>query len=178
MDLDPIRQLQSLLEDRGKVPEKISSIQTAIGSLPPTDLPESKSPTSAGPQPSTAIPINVERGYGRLLDLVRDMKSQIEERVRPIVEQVVELEVAQIRERSGNDQATLDRCLAQIDQCLLRCAEQIDEYQKKQAHLFSLNDRLAALGEPPEPIAESLRNQDLTDILRSRVEELRRQGKL
>jgi hypothetical protein len=91
---------------------------------------------------------------------------------------VVELEVAQIRERSGNDQATLDRCLAQIDQCLLRCAEQIDEYQKKQAHLFSLNDRLAALGEPPEPIAESLRNQDLTDILRSRVEELRRQGKL
>jgi hypothetical protein len=178
MDLDPIRQLQSLLADRGKVLEKISSIQTAIGSLPPTDLPESKSPTGAGPHPSTAIPINVERGYGRLLDLVRDMQSQIEERVRPIVERVIELEVAQIRERSSNDRATLDRCLAQIDQRLLSCAEQIDEYQKKQALLFSLNERLAALGEPPEPTAESLLNQDLTDILRSRVDELRRQGKL
>jgi hypothetical protein len=178
MDLDPIRQLESILEDRGKMLEKISSVQTAIGSLPPTDLPESKSPTTAAPHPSTANPTNVERGYERLLDLVRDMQSQIEERVRPISEQVIELEVAQIRERSGNDQAILDRCLAQIDQCLLSCAGQIDEYQKMQAVLFSLNDRLAALGEPPEPIAESLLNQDLTDILRSRVDELRRQGKL
>jgi hypothetical protein len=59
----------------------------------------------------------------------------------------------------------------------LSCAEQVEEYQKKQAVLFSLNDRLAALGEPPEPIAESLLNQDLTDILRSRVDALRRQGK-
>ncbi len=180
MDLDPIKQLQSLLEDRGKVLEKISSIHSALGSSQAPDLavPAQDPIRGAGLLQSTANSLGPEPGYARALQLLRDMQSQIEARVRPMVQQVIELEVAQIREHSGRDQATLNDCLARIDQCLVSCVEHIAEYQSKQGSLVTLNERLTSLGEAPEPLPEQLLKQDPSVIIQSRIEDLRRQGKL
>jgi hypothetical protein len=55
MDLDPIKQLQSLLDDRSKVLEKISSIHSVLGSLSRSEssTPDPAAPvTEAAPQPS------------------------------------------------------------------------------------------------------------------------------
>ncbi len=148
MDLDPIKQLQSLLADRGKVLEKISSIHTALGTIK-TDsaAPEPESPPAVTTQPqSTANPFFETHAYGRLLQAVRDMQAQIEERVRPLAAQVVDCEVARLRQQSSHYQATLNACLAQIDQCILSCVGQIDEYQNRHADLISLNERIAKLG--------------------------------
>lgn len=180
MDLDPIRQLQSLLEDRGKVLEKISSIHSALGSLK-TDsaAPEPESPPAIAGQPqTTANPFSDDRVYSRLLLALRDMQAQIEERVRPLAEQVVELEVARLREQSGHDQAALNACLGQIDQCILNCVGQLDEYQKKHAFLITLNERIAKLGATAEPLADSPSLDNFSNLLQARVEALRDQGKL
>ena len=180
MDLDPIKQLQSLLEDRGKILEKISSIHSALGSLR-TDsaAPEPESPPAIAVQPqTTANPFTDDRAYTRLLQALRDMQAQIEERVRPLAEQVVEFEVVRLREQSGHDQATLNACLAQIDQCILNCVGQLDEYQKKHALLISLNQRIANLGAPPEPLPDSLSIESFATAIQARVEGLRHQGKL
>ena len=180
MDLDPIKQLQSLLEDRGKVLEKISSIHSALGSLR-TDsaAPEPESPPAIAVQPqTTANPFSDDRVHSRLLQALRDMQAQIEERVRPMAQQVVEIEVERLREQSGHDQAALNACLAQIDQCILNCVGQLDEYQKKHAFLISLNQRIANLGAAPEPLPDSLSIESFDAAIQARVEGLRNQGKL
>ncbi len=180
MDLDPIKQLQSLLEDRGKVLEKISSIHSALGSFK-TDsaAPEPESPPAIAVQPqTTANPFTDDRVYSRLLQALRDMQAQIEERVRPLAQQVVEIEVARLREQSGHDQAALNACLAQIDQCILNCVGQLDEYQKKHALLISLNQRIANLGAAPEPLPDALPIESFDAAIQTRVEGLRNQGKL
>jgi hypothetical protein len=75
------------------------------------------------------------------------MQAQIEERVRPLAQQVVELEVARLREQSSNDQAALNDCLAQIDQCILNCVGQLDDIRA-----FPSSQRThRELGAPPEP---------------------------
>ena len=180
MDLDPIKQLQSLLEDRGKILEKISSIHSAIGSLK-TDsaAPEPESPPAIAIQPQmTADPFSDDRVYSRLRQALRDLQAQIEERVRPLAQQAVEFEVARLREQSGHDQETLKSCLEQIDQCILNCVGQLDEYQKKHALLISLNQRIANLGATPEPLADFLSIENFDLAIQSRVEGLRNRGKL
>ena len=180
MDLDPIKQLHSLLEDRGKVLEKISSIHSALASLR-TDsaAPEPGSPPAIAVQPQmTANPFSDDRVYSRLRQALRDMQAQIEERVRPLAQQVVESEVARLREQSGHHRATLDACLAQIDQCILNCVGQIDEYQNKHAFLITLNERIAKLGAAPQALPDSLSREKFSNLIQARVEELRHQGKL
>ena len=180
MDLDPIKQLQSLLEDRGKVLEKISSIDSALGSLR-TDsaAPEPESPPAIAVQPQlTANPFSDDRVYSRLLQALRDMQAQIEERVRPLAQQVVEFEVARLREQSGHDQETLKSCLEQIDQCIVTCVGQLNEYHIKHASLISLNQRIAKLGATPEPLPDFVSIENFATAIHSRVEGLRNQGKI
>ena len=79
-DLDPIKQLQSLLDDRGKVLEKISGIHSALNSLksPTPGMPAAFAPL-ADPNPNLAGEGPL---YDRLLQALHDMQAQIEERVR------------------------------------------------------------------------------------------------
>ena len=172
MDFDPIKQLQSLLEDRGKVLEKISSIHSALGSITSAQAtaPEPPQPQAAPVQ--SVSPFSQDPVYGRLLQALGDMQAQIEQRVRPIAQQVVELEVARLREQSDHDQAALKQCLAQIDQCILTCVDRLDEYQKKHASLIALNVSLTSLGAAPEALPEEFKPINFVDAVRSRLESL------
>jgi TolA-binding protein len=172
MDFDPIKQLQSLLEDRGKVLEKISSIHSALGSFTSAEAAAPEPPQVEAAPVQSASRFSQDPVHGRLLQALGDMQAQIEQRVRPIAQQVVELEVARLRDQSDHDQAALKQCLARIDQCILTCVERLDEYQKKHALLITLNERLASLGASPEALPEQLIPMNLGDAVRLRLEAL------
>ena len=170
MDLDPIQQLQRLLDDRSKVLEKISGIHSVLGSL---GVNESSTADPAAPQPSRD-----DQVYGRLQLALRDMQSQIEQRVQPIARQVVELKIARLREQSAQDHAALNECLAKIDRCILTCVDRMDEYHKRHDLLTTLNRRLANHGAPPEPIPEYVFAGSLSDTIASRLKLLHDHVKL
>jgi hypothetical protein len=180
-DLDPIKQLQSLIDDRGKVLEKIASIHSALGSIVKT----SASPLSAQQAPSATALAGEDRSiqaaedplYDRLLQTLHDMQTQIEERVRPLAQQTVEIEVARLREQSKRDQTALLECLARIDQCVLSCVERIEEYQSKHSELARLNQRLAVLGAETLPLPDHWSRRNANEIIRARLEELRLKDK-
>jgi len=178
MDFDPIKQLQSLLEDRGKVLEKISSIHSALGSITSAQAAAPEPPQAQAAPVQSASPFSQDPVYGRLLQALGDMQAQIEQRVRPIAQQVVELEVARLRDQSDHDQAALKQCLAQIDQCILTCVDRLDEYQKKHASLITLNERLASLGASPEALPDEFQSIHLADAVRSRLELLEQHRRL
>lgn len=181
MDEDPIKQLQALLTDRTKLLERISSIHSALGSV--GDQP----PDASAPPPQTAEPpatgpveyaIKADEVYGRVLQALRDMQSQIEQRIQPAIHLMMQAEVEQLRDQSNQQQSALKECLAQIDLSILDCLSRLDEYQERRSGLDQLNARLTQLGASAASIPEKITQQDLTQVIRQRIELLKQQGKL
>jgi hypothetical protein len=173
-DQDPIKQLQSFLNDRGNVLERISGIHAMLDSL--------KAPVSSGtniePLSHTAPAADPpsENPYDRPVHMLRDMQAQIVNQMRPLAQQAIDLEVERLRERAAIDQGELRACLDLIDQCVSACIERAREYQREHEELTRLNGRFAALGAIAEPLAECPSN--ITDIIDSRLERLRRQQRI
>lgn len=107
--------------------------------------------------------------------MLRDMQAQIEERLRPLAQRSIEAEIERVREMSQQRQAALDECLAQIDQRILGCLGEIDASRRSFARLQAVQRRLAELGADAESVTLP---EDAADLIASRLEQLRRSGKI
>jgi hypothetical protein len=119
-----------------------------------------------------------EQTYERLLKALHDMQAQIEERVRPVAQQVIESEVQRLRELSEHHRIALQDSLAHIDANILSCRSYIDQYHQKRSDLAAINERLSKLGAEPVAVPDGLSQQNLGDIITARVEGLRMEGKI
>jgi DNA repair exonuclease SbcCD ATPase subunit len=181
MEPQPIEQLRNVLCERGKVAEKITGVKTALGTIR-----RNLSAALAQQYMHTAQPgieiredlMKEEQTYERLLQALHDMQAQIEERVRPIAEQVIQAEVERLRDLSERHRAALQDSIARIDETILNCRSYIDQYQQKRSDLAALNERLTKLGANPAPVPDFLPEANLGDIIRARVEGLRTEGKI
>jgi hypothetical protein len=173
-DQDLIKQLQSLLTDRSKVLERVSSIHAMLDSIKAPIAGAANSESIA--ETAAVVPAPNEQPYDRLLHIVRDMQSQIENQVRPLAQQAIAFEVERLRERAGIDQRHLAACVEQIDRCLSACVQRAQEYRREHAELVQLTQGLTALGGTPEPLPECPSN--ITNIIDSRLELLRRQQRI
>jgi hypothetical protein len=97
------------------------------------------------------------------------MQAQIEQRVRPAVQLLVQHQVDHLRGQSDEKMAALRDCLGQIDRSVLQCLAGLDEYQKRYADLDTLNKSLAGLGVPPEPLPEKISIQQLSETISARL---------
>ena len=173
-DQDPIKLLQSLLADRSKVLERISGIHAILDSM--------KSPASSAasiessPNTASVAPAPSAEPYDRLSRMLRDMQSQIENHVRPLAQQAIDVEVQRLRERAAIAQRDLHGCLEQIDRCVSACIQRAREYQREHAELVLSNGQLSALGARPEPLPGCA--SDITEIISSRLQWLRVQQKI
>ena len=176
MDQDPIKQLQSFLDERGNVLEKITSIHSTLSSLR-GDSPPSLALQSAHVAPMGAAVTVVDAHYHRLLQALQEMQIQIEQRVRPAVQKVVQNQVDLIRGQSDEKIAALRDCLGQIDRSVLQCLAGLDEYQKRYADLDTLNKNLAGLGVSTEPLPDKLSAEHLSETISARLTQLSQKGR-
>jgi hypothetical protein len=179
-DSDPIKQLQHLLDDRGKVLEKISGIHSALSSLKgPAPTPPSVGSSRVSPSESLSSTLAAdERLYDRVLQMLREMQAQIEERVRPLAQLTVDAQVAHLRELFASDEAALQESLAGIDRCIVNCAESFQEYRRRCDDLTSLNEKLAALGAAPDALPGNPAARDVREIIELRLKQLSSTGRL
>ena len=87
----------------------------------------------------------------------------------------IQAEVEHLRELSKQKQAVLDECVAQIDRCILDCIGKIAASHQSYARLSATQRRLAELGAPTEVL--HLPEQS-TDLIASRLDHLRQEGKI
>ena len=181
MQRQPIERLHGLLSERAKVAEKITGVQTALGAV------RQNLSTALAQQYLGTLPaggefkedlMKEEQTYERLLKALHDMQAQIEERVRPVAQQVIEAEVARLRELSEYHRSALQDSVSRIDENILSCRSYIDQYQQRRSDLTSVNERLSKLGADPMPVPDVLPQQNLADIIHARLEGLRTEGKL
>jgi DNA repair exonuclease SbcCD ATPase subunit len=176
-DLDPIKRLQSLLDDRGKVLEKISGIHSALNSIKSLTIPAGVQPLNASMSERESFSAGDNAGYERMLQTLSAMRSQIEDRVLPLAQQAVKTEADRLRQKSEQEQAALQDCIARIDECVLTCAKRMQEYQRRTAELNQLNEKLAALGVACEPLPQDQFAQDLGETIILRLQSLQLAGK-
>jgi len=119
-----------------------------------------------------------EGSYERLLRSLEEMQAQIEERVRPVMAEVVQAEIERLRALSEQHQNHLGECLDHIDESLLSCRDHLHAYQQARSDLVSLNQRLADLGAQGEAIPNDLPTDNLCDIITDRLERLKTAGKI
>ncbi len=128
--------------------------------------------------PALTIPTLDDPIYSRLLQALRDMQAQINERIRPLAEEMVQDEMVRLRDQSDEQQNALNECLARIDQSILDCLTRMNEYQRCCADLTTINYRLSELGVAPEPLPPQISMDNLADVIAARLNDLRRDGKL
>lgn len=178
-DLDPIRQLQHLLDDPGKVLEKISSIRSALDAIKASE----PAPLSVTPIAPPASPVKTpsgseERPFDRLLQTLRDMQLRIEEQLRPLMVQTVQAETDYLHRQAEQNRDALEECRARIDRSIAACFERIDESRQTYAELTRLNRRLAELGASAESLPDHTYSTNPDEMIYARLEKLRLQGKL
>jgi hypothetical protein len=106
------------------------------------------------------------------------MQTQIAERARPVAEQLVQQEVEKLRSQSEQQRSMLQDCLAHIDQSILNCRSQMDEYCQTHSELVALNERLANLGAEPMTVSDHFPAGNLGDLILARLQGLRAKGKI
>ena len=118
-----------------------------------------------------------EQAYGRLMQVQHEIQTQIEQGVRPVAGRVVQQEVERLRSQSEQQRSMLKDCLAHIDQSILNCRSQMDEYRQKRSDLVALNERLANLGVEPMAVPDYFPAENLGDLILARLG-LRAKGKI
>jgi DNA repair ATPase RecN len=175
MDSDPIKRLQSLFTERSKVLETISSIHSALDSVRAHPIDATTEINAALPSPGAlTTPFPDDPVYGRFLQALREMQTQIDERIRPLAQEMVQFEVVRLRDQSDDQQDALKECLAKIDQSILDCLSRMDEYQSRCADLTTINHRLSDLGATREALPPELPTANLADAIAVRLEGLLR----
>lgn len=119
-----------------------------------------------------------EQAYERLMQALHEMQTEIEEGVIPVAEQVVQREVERLRSQSEQEKSILQECLAHIDQSILNCRAQIDEYRQTRSDLVALNERLANLGAESVMVPDHFPAENLGDMILARLQGLRAKGKI
>ena len=124
--------------------------------------------------------ITMRLTYERLLQALLDIKNEIQTRIRPLEDQIVQANVEYLKEVFEHQNNLLGDCLNAIDQKIIDCRAHIEDYERIYSDLDALNERLSRLGAKSPPIFNPLPSlgHDIGDILKQRIEHLRLQDKL
>ncbi|MFQ5541250.1 MAG: hypothetical protein ACE5E2_00345 [Candidatus Binatia bacterium] len=119
-----------------------------------------------------------EQAHVRLLEALLDMKSEIQSRIRPLEEQIVQANIENLKDMFDQQKKMLGDCLTAIDRKILECLLHLQDYKRIQSDLSTLNEKLSRFGVASLPIPDSLPIEDLGDTIRQRIEHLKLKGLL
>jgi hypothetical protein len=180
MEQKPINDC-GLLHEQGNAIEQFAGLESALNLIR-----ENLSLASSPQGINNTVPhvctrensMKEEQTYERLFRALEGIKAQIEERVRPVAEQVVQAEVERLRDLSQRHKSALEECLTQIDRSILGCRTHVNAYRERCFDLAVVNKRLAKLGAEPMPFTEKISAANFDDIIQARVAGLHSEGKI
>jgi DNA repair exonuclease SbcCD ATPase subunit len=110
------------------------------------------------------------QSYERILQELRDIRIQLEERVRPVAQYAVQAEVERVLGLFEQRKNRLRDCLAEIDRELLGCRNHLAEYNEIRTELAAANERLTSLGAQPLSLPEFPSPGSLVEMIIQRLQ--------
>jgi chromosome segregation ATPase len=178
---EPIEALHKLLTERKHLSEKIGEVQVSLSHVKKQiseSLVQQYVTTTTEKVAIKEDLMRDEQSYERLLQALRDMHKEIEERIRPVEEQIVQAEADHLKGQFEQRQNALADCLGKIDQKILDCQSHLAESHRIHGDMNKLNEQLARLGSGALPVPDLVPVGSLPDLIMRRIENLRSQGKL
>ena len=72
----------------------------------------------------------------------------------------------------------ISQCIQDIDHRLLDCRKSLEEYSRLRSTLRTINHKLSRLGAEPLKVANELPTQDLSEIIKNRIDYFKSTGKI
>ncbi len=110
------------------------------------------------------------QSYEQILRELRDIRIQIEERIRPVAQCAIQGEVERLLGLFEQQKDRLRQCLAQIDRDLLDCRNHLVEYHEIRDELALANERLKSLGAEPLSLPEFPSPGSLVEMIVQRLQ--------
>jgi hypothetical protein len=83
-----------------------------------------------------------------------------------------------IRVLQEGEARRISECIQEIDHRLLDCRKSLDEYRRLRTTLRTINGQLSRLGAEPLAVADDLPTQDLSEIIKSRIDHFKSTGRI
>jgi hypothetical protein len=176
-----VAKLAKLLGDDARLDEKIRDTKSALSLIQKRVSELLAQHYIATKEPRVQIPEDLmkeEEAFERLLQALQDMKSEITKQIRPVEEQIIEANRDHLRQSFTQESRKLNKCLEELDDNILACRQYLQEYDRIRGGLQGLNEKLAQLGAESLLVPDGLPTHDLGEIVRSRIEHLKSQGKI
>jgi chromosome segregation ATPase len=176
-----VGKLAKLLADEGRIDEKIRDTQAALSVVQKRVSELLAQHYIATKEPRVQIPEDLmkeEESFERLLQALKDMKTEIAKQIRPVEEQIIQANVDHLRHSFNQQSRDLNRCLEEIDDHLLACRQYLQDYERIRSSLHQVNEKLNQLNAESIQIPDSLPTADLGELIGHRIEILRSQGKI
>jgi hypothetical protein len=72
----------------------------------------------------------------------------------------------------------ISQCIQGIDHRLMDCRKSLEEYRRLRSTLRTINGQLSRLGVEPLAVAEDLPADDLSELIKSRIDHFKSTGKI
>jgi hypothetical protein len=83
-----------------------------------------------------------------------------------------------IRVLQEGEARRISECIQEIDHRLLDCRKSLEEYRRLRTTLRTINGQLSRLGAEPLAVADDLPTQDLSEIIKSRIDHFKSTGRI
>ena len=83
-----------------------------------------------------------------------------------------------VRALQEGEARKISQCVERIDDRLLDCQKSLDEYRRLHSSLRLINNQLSRLGVEPLAVADELPIQDLSEIIKKRIDHFKSTGKI
>ena len=83
-----------------------------------------------------------------------------------------------VRALQEGEARRISQCIQDIDHRLMDCRKSLEEYRRLHTTLRTINSQLSRLGAEPLAVTDDLPAQDLTDIIKSRIDHFKSTGKI
>jgi hypothetical protein len=83
-----------------------------------------------------------------------------------------------VRALQEGEARKISQCVEEIDHRLLDCHKSLEEYRRLHSSLRTINNQLSRLGAEPLTVVDELSTQDLSEIIKSRIDHFKSTGKI
>lgn len=83
-----------------------------------------------------------------------------------------------VRALQEGEARRISQCIEEIDHRLLDCGKSLEEYRRLRSTLRMINTQLSQLGEQPLSVGDELPTQDISEVIKSRIENFKTNGKI
>jgi hypothetical protein len=83
-----------------------------------------------------------------------------------------------VRALQEGEARKISQCVEEIDHRLLDCKKSLEEYRRLHSSLRLINNQLSRLGVEPLDVADELPIQDLSEIIKNRIDHFKSMGKI